>query len=181
MKTRSLVCTIVATIFILVFTATVWAATTAYVLPIQWSAANTSLYYQEITTTPEDVIDLPITKVMNVSALKVSFSGGFLAFSPDGNGKASQAMVQITIDGVPYALNVDYSAGIARNTYPTLSTVFRGIAKGNHIVSVSVSKTADEGYLTYTTQSGEDPDTIQAVLVVEEWLGNPFTQNNASE
>jgi hypothetical protein len=132
------------------------------------------LYYQEITTTKQGVINFAFNKVAGSSSsvLKVSFSGGFLSFWLDANGKAPQALIEMTVDGIPQALTVDYSSGTYRNSYPTLSAVLSGISAGSHVVTVTVSKTANEGYLTYTTETGQTPDTCQAVLTVEEWFGS---------
>jgi uncharacterized membrane protein len=176
-KTRSIVGTIVATIFVLVFTAAVWAQVTpraTFTFPIMSTGSNTSLYYQEITTTPQNVISFAFNKVAgsSLSVLRVSFSGGFFSFWLDANGKAPQALIEIMVDGIPQALTVDYASGTYRNSSPTLSTVVSGISTGSHVVTVTVSKTADEGYLTYTTETGQTPDTCQAVLTVEEWFGS---------
>jgi hypothetical protein len=177
MKTRSLVCTIVATIFILVFTTAVWAQVTpraTFALPVMSTGSNSSLYYQEVTTAPQNVINFAFTKIAGSSSsvLKLSFSGGFLSFWLDANGKAPQSLIQITLDDIEQAVTVDYISGVYRNSYPTLSAVVSGVSAGSHVVTVTVSKTADEGYLTYTTDSGLTPDPCQAVLRVEEWFGS---------
>lgn len=145
------------------------------VLPKIWVGTNSDLNNHEITFTPQTVTEITINKLSDSSVLKMAFSGGRISFICDANdvNLNSQVVFHIAVDDVVVAESLDYDCCVAfRNQYPFVSTVIEGVSAGEHIVSVAVYKSDNQGeggQATYTTTIGNDPNTYDADLTVEEW------------
>ncbi|MDY6989630.1 MAG: hypothetical protein SWQ30_16415 [Thermodesulfobacteriota bacterium] len=121
---------------------------------------------QVVTTTPQTVVELNVDLADEAPILKVTFSGGRLSFTVDGNDKTSQVAFGVSLDDVVVAEYLDFDSAIGfRNAYPMLATVLENVSAGPHTIKVTVYKTpnqGEEGILTYTTTN-----TYKAYLMVE--------------